>query len=140
MVIYPGNASLDLGEPDTLKHPNGQPIVLEDFWKRKKGNRSGFAVADWDQDGHRDLIIYQFHRGVFLFHNAGNDTFEAEQLLVPLYSHLAGPSVMDWDNDGYLDLLIGGDERRMIEPRLPAHLMVFHGQGTRMPPKKLALD
>ncbi len=140
VVIYPGDHSLDLGEPDTLKHSNGQPLVLEDFWERKKGNRSGFAVADWNQDGHRDLIVYQFHRGVFLFRNAGNDTFAEEQLLVPLYSHLAGPSVMDWDNDGYLDLLIGGDERRMIEPSVPAHLVVFHGQDTRVPPEKLVLD
>ena len=140
VVVYPGNASLDLSESDTLKHPNGQPIVLEDFWERKKGNRSGFAVADWDRDGHRDLIIYQFHRGVFLFRNAGNGTFEEEKPLVPLYSHLAGPSVMDWDNDGYLDLLIGGDERRMIEPSVPAHLVVFHGQDMLVPPEKLVLN
>ena len=47
------------------------------------------------------------------------------------------PRVMDWDDDGYLDLLIGGDERRMIEPSRPAHLVVFHGQDVDLPPKKL---
>ncbi len=140
IVVYSGNGTLNLASPDTLRHTNGQPIVLEDFWERKKGNRSGFAVTDWDQDSHRDLVVYQFHRGVFLFRNTGNGTFEAEQLLVPLYSHLAGPSVMDWNNDGYLDLIIGGDERRMIEPTVPAHLVVFHGQDTRVPPQKLVLD
>ena len=136
VLVYPGDGSLNLREPDTLMLKTGQPIVLQDFWERKKGNRSGFATADWDQDGHLDLIIYQFHRGVFLFRNTGDNTFEKEKQLVPLYSHLAGPSVMDWDNDGYLDLLIGGDERRMIEPSRPAHLVVFHGQDVDLPAQK----
>ena len=128
VLVYKGDGTINLNPPDTLMLDSGRPIVLQDFWERKKGNRSGFTVADWDGDGCRDLIIYMFHRGVFLFRNTGNDTFEEEKLLVPLYSHLAGPSVMDWDKDGYLDLSIGGDERRMIEPSIPAHLVVFHGQ------------
>ena len=91
-------------------------------------------MADWNNDGYRDLIIYQFHRGVFLFLNDGIGRYGKEQLLVPLYSHLAGPSVMDWDDDGYLDIILGGDERRMIETRVPAHLAVFHGQDLLVPP------
>jgi hypothetical protein len=136
IVVYPGNRSLELGRPDTLRHATTTPIILQDFWERKKGNRSGFTVADWDGDGHRDLVIYQFHRGIFLFRNTGDDTFGPEELLVPLYSHLAGPSVMDWDRDGYPDLLVGGDERRMIEPARPAHLVVYRGQNLD-PPAKL---
>ncbi len=134
VVVYPGNRTLDLAPPDTLRHSSGEFIILQDFWERKKGNRSGFTVADWDADGDRDLIIYQFHRGVFLFRNAGDDTFGREELLVPLYSHLAGPSVYDWDDDGFIDLLIGGDERRMIESMRPAHLVVYRGQDTDLPP------
>ena len=147
VLLYPGDGTLDLGTPITMRHADGKPIILEDFWERKKGNRSGFAVADWDGDGLRDLVIYQFHRGVFLFRQvdrhpeAGHEEpgpaearFEGERLLVPLYSHLAGPSVMDWDGDGELDLLIGGDERRMIEPRHAAHLVVFHGRDVLVPP------
>ena len=134
VLVYPGSGTLDLGSPIRLDHPDGTPIVLEDFWDRKKGNRSGFDVADWDGDGLRDLVLYQFHRGVFLFKNAGGDAFEEEKLLVPLYSHLAGPSVMDFDGDGVLDLVVGGDERRMIEPTYPAHLVVFHGQDLLVPP------
>ena len=128
ILVYQGDGSLELGRPDTLMLASGSPIILEDYWKRKKGNRSGFTIADWDNDGHRDLIVYMFHRGVFLFRNTGQDTFEEAKLLVPLYSHLAGPSVMDWDDDGYPDLIIGGDERRMIETNLPAHLVIFHGK------------
>ena len=134
IIVYEGNESLKLSNPTRLNHPDGSPLVLHDFWERKKGNRSGFTTADWDQDGHRDLIVYEFHRGIFLFRNTGNGTFEEEKRLVPLYSHLAGPSVMDWDDDGYLDLIIGGDERRMIEPSIPAHLVVFHGEDLELPP------
>ncbi len=137
VLVYEGDGSLGLENPDTLMLSTGQPIVLQDYWERKKGNRSGFAVADWDGDGKRDLIIYMFHRGVFLVRNTGNDTFEEAQPLVPLYSHLAGPSVMDWNKDGVLDLIIGGDERRMIEPDKPAHLAVFYGEHTLSPPKNI---
>ena len=137
VLVYEGDGSLSLKNPDTLMLSTGQPIVLQDYWERKKGNRSGFTVADWDGDGKRDLVIYMFHRGVFLFRNTGNDTFEEAQPLVPLYSHLAGPSVMDWNQDGVLDLIIGGDERRMIEPDKPAHLAVFYGEHTLSPPKNL---
>ena len=136
VLVYPGTGTLDLGPPIRLDHPGGEPIVLEDYWQRKKGNRSGFDVADWDGDGLRDLVIYMFHRGVFLLRNTGGDTFEPARLLVPLYSHLAGPSVFDWDRDGVPDLLIGGDERRMIEPSRPAHLAVFHGQDLDVPPSR----
>ena len=134
VLVYPGDGTLDLGEPIALHHADGQPLQIKDYWDRTKGNRSGFAVADWTGDGHRDLIIYMFHRGVFLFRNRGDDTFEQPELLVKLYSHLAGPMVFDWDGDGVLDLVIGGDERRMIEPRHPAHLAVFHGQDLPIPP------
>ena len=129
VLMYPGDGSLDLGEPTRLGD-----IVLEDFWERKKGNRSGFTVAPWTGPGKRDLVIYQFHRGVFLFRDLGDGKYGKEELLVPLYSHLAGPTVYDYDRDGTLDLIIGGDERRMIEPSLPAHLVVFRGQDADVPP------
>ena len=65
-------------------------------------------------------MIYQFHRGVFLFRGLDDGGFGEEEELVKLYSHLAGPTVYDYDRDGTLDLVIGGDERRMIEPAVPA--------------------
>ena len=129
VLMYPGDGGLDLGEPTRLGD-----IVLSDFWDRKKGNRSGFTVAPWTGPGKRDLVIYQFHRGVFLFRDLGDGAYGKEELLVPLYSHLAGPTVYDYDRDGVLDLVIGGDERRMIEPGKPAHLAVFRGQDADVPP------
>ena len=129
VLMYPGDGTLDLGEPTRLGD-----IVLFDFWDREKGNRSGFDVADWTGDGVRDLVIYQFHRGVFLFRGLDDGGFGEEKELVKLYSHLAGPTVYDYDRDGVPDLVIGGDERRMIEPAVPAHVVVFRGGDTGVPP------
>ena len=36
VLVYPGSGTLDLGEPIRLDHPDGSPIVLEDFWSEKK--------------------------------------------------------------------------------------------------------
>jgi hypothetical protein len=129
VLLYPGDGTLDLGEPTRLGD-----IVLEDFWERKKGNRSGFAVAPWTGPGKRDLIIYQFHRGVFLFRDLGGGRYGKEEPLFPMYSHLAGPTVYDYDRNGTLDLVVGGDERRMIEVRPAAHLVFVRGRDTLTPP------
>ncbi|MEM6757621.1 MAG: hypothetical protein AAF586_10675, partial [Planctomycetota bacterium] len=129
VLRYPGDGTLDLGEPRRLGD-----IVLRDFWGREKGNRSGFAVAPWTGPDRHDLVIFQFHRGVFLFPHLGGDRYGEEQPLVNLYSHLAGPTVVDYDRDGVLDLVVGGDERRMIEPSVPAHLVLFRGQDCHRPP------
>ena len=135
--VYPGTPGdpLTLGEPIILTTANGTPLRLHDFWDRQKGNRSSVAVHDWDGDGHRDLIVTMFHKGVYLAKNRGDDTFNNWQTLVPdLYTHNPGVSVFDYDRDGVVDLLIGGDERRMIEPALPAHLVYIRGQDTAVPP------
>ena len=135
--VYPGIAGrpLELGEPTTLMRGDGTPLRLQDVWGRVKGNRSSVAVHDWDGDGHRDLIVTMFHRGAYLAVNRGDDTFEDWQTLVPdLYTHNPGVSVFDYDRDGVADLLLGGDERRMIEPALPAHLVYIRGQDTAVPP------
>jgi hypothetical protein len=129
VLIYPGDGSLSLGEPARLGS-----MVLRDYWDREKGNRSGFAVAPWTGSGKRDLVIFQFHRGVFLFEDLGEGRYGPETPLFPMYSHLAGPSVFDYDGDGVLDLVMGGDERRMIETSNPAHAFFVRGQDTLNPP------
>lgn len=127
LELHLGDGTLNLSDPIRFYHVDGSPVLIDDFWNRQKGNRSSFSVADWDGDGMRDLLVFMFHKGVYWFRNRGN-RFEAGVALVePLYSHNTGISVLDWDQDGKLDLLIGGDERRMIEPSQPGHLVVYSG-------------
>lgn len=134
VLVYPGDGTTELGAPLVLESASGGPLVITDYWDRAQGNRTGYAVADWNGDGLRDLVIFRFHLGVWVYLNTGDDRFDAGHKLVTMYSHLAGPSVMDWNGDGILDLVMGGDERRMIEPRIPAHLVVYYGQDLAYPP------
>ena len=136
LLVHPGDGTVGLGEPIELRG-DGFDLRVADYWGRVKGNRTGVAVADWDGDGARDLVVNRFHAGVFLHRGrpGRRDLFgPAEPLVAPLYTHLAGPAVLDWDGDGVLDLLIGGDERRMLEPPVRAHLAVFRGRDTLTPP------
>ena len=133
LLAYPGDGTPDLGEPTELRG-DGFALRVADYWGRVKGDRTGIDVADWDVDGRRDLIVNRFHVGVFLHRGRPDGRFgPPEPLVTPLYSHLAGPSVFDWDRDGTPDLLIGGDNRRMIEPAVPGHLVVFDGRETLTP-------
>ena len=45
VVVYKGNNTVNLQNPDTLLHSDGSPIILMDFWKRKKGNR--YLALPW---------------------------------------------------------------------------------------------
>ena len=135
--VYPGTPGdpLTLGDPVVLRQADGEPLRVRDYWGRTKGNRSSVAVHDWTGDGRPDLIATMFHRGVYLAAGRGDGTFDDWVPLVePLYSHNPGVSVFDYDRDGVPDLVVGGDERRMIEPARPAHLVYFRGQDTLRPP------
>ena len=133
LLVYPGDGTPDLGEPIELRG-DGFDLRVADHWGRVKGNRTGLDVADWDGDGLRDLVVNRFHAGVFLHRGRADGRFgPAEPLVVPLYSHLAGPSVCDWNRDGTPDLLIGGDNRRMIEPAITGHVVMFDGRDTLTP-------
>ena len=134
LLTYPGDGTAELGAPAELRG-DGFDLRVEDYWGRVKGNRTGVAVADWDGDGTRDLLVNRFHAGVWLHRGRGHDRFApAEPLIAPLYTHLAGPAVLDWNGDGVLDVLMGGDERRMLEPTRPAHLALFDGRDLSDPP------
>ncbi len=121
-------APLELTAGETLRGPDGKPVKLSDYWERVSSNRSSLDVADWNGDGHRDLVAFMFHRGAFFAPGDGSGNFGQWEELVEIFSHNAGINVIDWDLDGIQDLLLGGDERRMIEPRIPAHIVVISGK------------
>jgi hypothetical protein len=135
--VYPGvpGAPLQLGSPTVLRHADGSPIRLHDYWDRQKGNRCSIALSDWTGDGVGDLLVTMFHRGAYLAPGSEDGSFGRwRPLIEPLYSHNPGLSVFDYDRDGIPDLVMGGDERRMIEPARPAHLIWVRGQDTLTPP------
>lgn len=79
----------------------------------RPGKGLGIAVADYDLDGHIDLLVANDSMVQFLFRNKGNGTFEE----VGLVSQVAvdedgqtfagmGADFADYDNDGYPDIVI----------------------------------
>jgi hypothetical protein len=74
---------------------------------RGTGYGMGVAAADYDNDGHTDLLLTNYG-GVILYRNNGDGTFSdataAAQLKVEGWATSAG--FVDYDNDGDLDLLI----------------------------------
>ena len=71
------------------------------------GQGMGVAVADYDNDGWRDLFVTSFGRDV-LYRNNGNGTFSDVTATAgvsdPLWS--TGASFFDYDRDGDLDLFV----------------------------------
>jgi hypothetical protein len=134
--VFYGDGTTNLREPIVFNHPDGSLIQPYDHWQRRTGKRTGFEVTDWDLDGKHDLVVYQFHEGIFFYKGVNDTVFEKEQRLIKMFSHMAGCAVTDWDHNGIPDLLVGGDERRMIEVDRPAHVVVVYGEDTGYSPKE----
>ena len=85
--------------------------TFEDVTKRAGLEGRGFgtsaAAADWDNDGHTDLLVVNFGE-LILFRNRGDGTFEDVTARAGLTSTGAGISAtwLDFDNDGWLDLFV----------------------------------
>ena len=86
--------------------------TFEDVTKRAGVEGRGFgttaAAADYDNDGHTDLLVVNFGE-LLLYHNRGDGTFEDVTAKAGLTSKGAGISAtfVDVDNDGWLDLFVG---------------------------------
>ncbi|MBI4586911.1 MAG: VCBS repeat-containing protein [Planctomycetes bacterium] len=121
---------------------NGAPLHFGEGVAGRAG-RGKFDLVDWDQDGDRDLLAYEFDtlKSVGYFRNEGNDAAPVlvyqGDLLTPRGAVLAGhsttPCAVDLDRDGLLDLLVGCEDgliyyfhRAFIEADLPA-LQVVRG-------------
>jgi len=79
------------------------------------GSRASVAVADWNLDGKKDLLVGETYGRIYYFENKGTDAgpvFNGYELLtaggstidVGLYSRL---DVVDWNNDGLEDIICG---------------------------------
>ena len=113
----------------------GQPLHFGEGVAGRAG-RGKFDIVDWDNDGDRDLLAYEFDtlRSVGYYQNTGDDSSPVMEyqcdLLVPLGIILAGhsttPAALDFDQDGIQDLLVGCEDgliyafhRAFIEKDLP---------------------
>jgi enediyne biosynthesis protein E4 len=67
----------------------------------------GCAAADYDNDGHADLIVLTY-RGPELYHNDGNGTFTDVTGKAGLVDSrwALNAAWLDYDRDGYLDLFV----------------------------------
>jgi len=79
----------------------------------KPGKGLGLALADYDGDGHVDVVVANDSMFEFLYHNKGNGTFEEVGLAAGIAADgdgrtYAGMGVdfADYNNDGLPDLLI----------------------------------
>jgi hypothetical protein len=75
-------------------------------------------VADWDEDGRKDLLLGDANGSIYLFVNAGTDAapvFTTAEVPTgqggPIaVSGNATPFVVDWNNDGVRDLIDGSKD------------------------------
>ena len=72
--------------------------------------QSGASFADFDNDGHPDLLLMPAEAQMVLLHNLGNGTFAditpASGLQTPVDQNFIGATWGDYDNDGFLDAYI----------------------------------
>ncbi len=88
------------------------------------GSRAVPDVADWNDDGRKDLIVGDLGGVIEVFINDGTDTApdfigsEYAQLLllgdVTVPSGRSSPQVVDWDGDGLQDLLSGNTSGQLL--------------------------
>src|SRR5207247_84102 len=77
------------------------------------GKGLGIAFADYDRDGHIDIVVANDSMFEFLYHNKGNGTFEEVGMVSSVAADgdgrtYAGMGVdfADYNNDGLCDLVI----------------------------------
>ncbi|MCM8538075.1 MAG: VCBS repeat-containing protein [Lentisphaeraceae bacterium] len=128
VTVFFGEGNSSIKRTRKLKFTDGKPLVIEGRWGVQRGGRTSLDFADWDGDGFKDILTSNFHLGVFVHLNDGNNRFKPRVKLTEMYTHNAGIKAFDWDGDGELEIVLGGDERRMIEVNKPAHLYYFKKQ------------
>jgi hypothetical protein len=110
-VSHPSGRQLAAGLHNVLYRNNGDN-TFSDVTARAGVGDGGFGmgclVADYDNDGDRDLFITNFGPNV-LYRNNGDGTFTnvAKEAGVSGDLWSVGATFLDFDQDGYLDLYVG---------------------------------
>jgi hypothetical protein len=106
-------------KPEVLKGTDGEPLIIpadDDKQLTDKICTRPFA-ADWDGDGHLDLVVGNFAGTFYWFKGEGKGKFnpKPEQILtegkpLKITGVHSDPIVVDWDGDGDLDIVTGSSD------------------------------
>lgn len=113
-------------------------VALSDNGREQAG--MGVAAADYDLDGHLDLLVTNFSDDTStLYHNDGNSTFTDTTYLAKLgkdTQYLSwGTGLVDFDNDGWKDVFIASGHVYPEVDRHPSEItyrqqrLVYRNQG-----------
>jgi enediyne biosynthesis protein E4 len=115
-IYFTNGASIPSLEKDSPKYwnrlyRNVGGMKFEDVTERAgvagRGYSMAAAAADYDNDGHTDLLVAGVGQNI-LYHNRGDGTFEDVTLKAGIRSDRwsIGAAWVDYDNDGLLDLFV----------------------------------
>jgi hypothetical protein len=117
-VLY-GKADGTFKKAEALKGTDGEPLIIpadDNKQLTEKICTRPFA-ADWDGDGHLDLVVGNFSGTFYWFKGEGKGKFKPKPepintgdkpLKIPGVH--SDPFVVDWDGDGDLDLVSGSSD------------------------------
>lgn len=117
-VLY-GKADGTFRKAEALKGTDGEPLIIpadDDKQLTDKICTRPFA-ADWDGDGHLDLVVGNFSGTFYWFKGEGKGKFrpKPEQITtggkpLKIPGVHSDPFVVDWDGDGDVDLVTGSSD------------------------------
>ncbi len=95
---------------------------------------TGFAWADYDNDGRLDLCIAGYGTPTVIYHNEGGGTFKqmtAAQVGIPSSDASWGGGVAwgDYDNDGFVDLFVAGGWWNSSNVGVTTRSFLYHNNG-----------
>ena len=114
-VLY-GNPDRTFRKAEPLKGTDGEPLIIpiENSDQQTENICTRPFAADWDGDGHLDLVVGNFTGTLYWFKGEGKGNFNpkpdpitAGQAPLKIEGAHSDPFVIDWDADGDLDLLSG---------------------------------